>query len=475
MESSRAKNGVAVWIDDLMVYGEAFETFMETTRIFLDSCIRFGVPLSIYKSVFITNSPTWCGRTLTNHSWIYESKYFSKLLEMSEPKKLGEVEDLIYMSTWLAMGIPQLTEFKDRFQDMVTKFKKDLGKSTRRSRRTISIEDKWTSQDSEAFTAFKQRIVDSAKLALETYNPDCQLVLITDASKFYWAAVLGQEKEGNDAQSFKELNFRPLFFASGKFKGSAALWATGDKEMYPIIHTLKRFAFITADHRRPIKLFTDHLNLLYVIRPPKSVKLVCLGRVNRWGLDLQRFLLEVFHVEGASNTFADAMTRWGITILMRKDRNAKDEAAEIIGLEVMPNGDVRAGNVILKNAKHLITLMGLNAEFPAIKDAPRPLTPELVQVAVAKPKRKQKLFYANDPDWKKFKAERISCLHPSSSQDFCYPTIKKVIEQQEEELPKLDPKEVKDKLIKGQLGAYVKKEPMEQSKDAEKIWIPSTL
>ena len=125
------------------------------------------------------------------------------------------------MSTWLSLGNPQLAEFKDRSQEMVTRMKKELGRSTRRSRRTVMLEDKWTDADSNEFRLFKQRVLDSAKLALETYDESKNLVLVTDASEFYWAAILGQETGSNDAQCFVKLIFQLLFFACGKFKGSA--------------------------------------------------------------------------------------------------------------------------------------------------------------------------------------------------------------------------------------------------------------
>lgn len=58
---------------------------------------------------------------------------------------------------------------------------------------------------------------------------------------------------------------------------------------------------------------TDHRNLRYIFEPERTgaaVRKATLGRVQRWALELQRFDCRIEHVPGASNLWADLLTRW---------------------------------------------------------------------------------------------------------------------------------------------------------------------
>jgi len=64
---------------------------------------------------------------------------------------------------------------------------------------------------------------------------------------------------------------------------------------------------------KPLHIFTDHRNLLFVFAPlalEPSLGLHIVSKVQRWALFLSRFSYVIEHVDGASNVFADILTRW---------------------------------------------------------------------------------------------------------------------------------------------------------------------
>ena len=46
-----------------------------------------------------------------------------KVLSIPQPRRLGELEDIIYGVNWLSSSIPELAELKASFQDLMLKIK----------------------------------------------------------------------------------------------------------------------------------------------------------------------------------------------------------------------------------------------------------------------------------------------------------------------------------------------------------------
>ena len=75
----------------------------------------------------------WCGRRISEKGWRFQSKYFDNLLEMQVPENLGQLEDCVYLSQWLAPGIPKTANYKTDFMNLATEMKKEL--NARKGRR----------------------------------------------------------------------------------------------------------------------------------------------------------------------------------------------------------------------------------------------------------------------------------------------------------------------------------------------------
>ena len=48
-----------------------------------------------------------------------------------------------------------------------------------------------------------------------------------------------------------------MIFLSGKFTKSQMNWHVSHKEMYPIVHALKRLNYLLLGHPDKVKVFTD--------------------------------------------------------------------------------------------------------------------------------------------------------------------------------------------------------------------------
>ena len=91
------------------------------------------------------------------------------------------------------------------------------------------------------------------------------------SGRLFW----GKKLLGRTANTLDNCEFAPIYFSSGYFRGSSVNWGTPDKELYPVIKSLIRFHFLTEHHPGGVKLFTDHLNLIYKVKSDRSLGQLC--------------------------------------------------------------------------------------------------------------------------------------------------------------------------------------------------------
>jgi hypothetical protein len=76
-----------------------------------------------------------------------------------------------------------------------------------------------------------------------------------------------------DPPPFEDLRIEPMMFLSGKFQGSEKNWNISHKELIPVVKAFTRLHFMLAGHQKIIHLFTDHKNLIYLIKPEWSANI----------------------------------------------------------------------------------------------------------------------------------------------------------------------------------------------------------
>eukprot|EP00924_Labyrinthula_sp_SR-Ha-C_P015341 snap_masked-scaffold_87-processed-gene-0.29-mRNA-1 protein AED:0.37 eAED:0.37 QI:0/-1/0/1/-1/1/1/0/2646 len=619
-------HGCLQWLDDSLVYATTFTGFLSVLRTILKNCIKYSLRLNANKCIFVTKTTEWCGRTISSNGWNFSTKHFNKILSMACPKTLGQLEDILYVSAWLAPAIPKLSTLKAELQKLATDLKKklflDRGRRVpRKFRSKMSIVDAVEYGTlKETFYGFKKLIAASANITLQHMSPEKQLEIYTDASDTHWAAVITivekdnqdivehqnikEEKKvenkdpdpskdvdveegysGKHADSAKffeyEQNFsftvldrvlnqaeeqplaiskdkwalagetasvnlvqqneiklvsketlnsiqkwrgkitieaspdiyiqdaldcikeyqagtlsleetvgvlvliqdsiprdpeiiqetinelekdknetdfkyinhllasrknpnilvvnearpekfrltddqivKPVYFLSGTFKGPELAWSVSEKEMVPIIKSLLRFEYMTCGTKIPIRILTDHRNLIYIFSPPKTVKASSLSRLQRWAIMLQKFHLEVLHYSGEHNRFADLLSRWGFPVEVMKEP-----------INIIRNTD-KDGNILFGKIKlraQAVTTRERNKTINPLDLEKEPL-PDIIDEK------------ADDPSWFKWRDCRISFLHPSYKNKWEAITIKE-LKQHQKEVTKNPSMKIKNDLL----------------------------
>ena len=314
-----ATNGAIQWLDDTCLYADSFDRYAKLLDKFLAQMIKRAVRLSIDKCHLYGEEVEWCGRRINAKGWNFQSKFYDKILTVQKPQRVWEMAQVIYLCNWLSPAIPKLSQLRDTFNQFTG------GKMKKAKKENKLLE--WTPELNEAWEVLLDAVRDSSEKNLKRYDPDDELLLFTDASDSYWSLVVMQCTQENLKNAFDEngkltdiyqLKPRPLMFLSGKFQGNQAKWHISNKELFPIIHAFARLNYLMVGHPRNVHVFTDHANLVDILRPKKARNASYAQRLNRWGMLLQWACIIVHHLKGEWNFVADLLTRWGAYVQVNR-------------------------------------------------------------------------------------------------------------------------------------------------------------
>lgn len=151
----------------------------------------------------------------------------------------------------------------------------------------------WSSCCHSAFENLKALLVSAPVLAAPDFDRPFKLAV--DASDAGVGGVLLQE----DSEGVEH----PLCYFSKKFDVHQKYYSTIEKEALALILALVHFDVYTSSCQTLV-VYTDHNPLVFLGRMKNSNP-----RLMRWSLFLQGFNLDIQHIRGKDNVFADALSR----------------------------------------------------------------------------------------------------------------------------------------------------------------------
>lgn len=125
---------------------------------------------------------------------------------------------------------------------------------------------------------------------------DKQFKLYVDASDNGCGAILIQENHDKVEH--------PVCYFSKKFNKHQKNYSTIEKECLALLFALQHFEIYVSSPKYPIVVYTDHNPLTFIHKMKNKNQ-----RLMRWCLYLQEFILDIHHVKGRDNIFADALSR----------------------------------------------------------------------------------------------------------------------------------------------------------------------
>lgn len=279
-------NGLTIYIDDLCVYGQDFETQLKNLEVVLQRLEKHNFKLNTSKCEFFEEKTTLLGHVISQGKIQPNKKNIEKFLEIKRPKTVKDVRSLISSFGFYRKFMEKFVETAKPLMDLVSK--------TSKQQPNTKIE--WSEECEKAFESLKKQITSAP--VLEIYRPDRKTFLQTDASSYSVAAVLSQEIPGTKDQ-------KPVAFYSEKLPQRKRHLSSYDLELIGISKALKHFRQYL--YMQPVTVLTDHKNLI----SPKITKnsLLNPARMRRITDVLSQFDLKFEHIKGKDNHIPDLLSR----------------------------------------------------------------------------------------------------------------------------------------------------------------------
>lgn len=268
-----------VYIDDIGIFSKDWKSHMEVLDKVLKRLEDKGFSVNPLKCEFGVKETDFLGHWLTPNGVKPLKKKVQGILDMQEPKNIGQLRSFLGMVTYYRDMWPRRSHILAPLTDI-------LGTKTY----------VWTDECRKAFKAMKALIVKDTLLAYPDHNRTFKIE--TDASDYQLGARIFQVQM--DVETGKEVE-RDLAFYSRKLTGTQKNYSTIEKEMLSIVETFKQFRDMLFGQE--LEVYTDHKNLTY------KLSQFATQRVLRWRLLLEEYGPRFFYKKGSENLIADALSR----------------------------------------------------------------------------------------------------------------------------------------------------------------------
>ena len=271
------------YLDDIIIFSKSEEEHLGHLEQIFERLVQAGLKLKRSKCDFFKEHIQYLGHLISEDGIRPLPEKLESVKSMPAPRNPKEIKQFLGLAGYYRKFVP-------RFSDI----SRPLTKLTRKD-----TEFKWTSECEFAFKLLKEALM--SQPILRYPDPAKPYTLYTDASKYAWAGVLTQAYttviEGKEVTAN-----HPVAYVSGLFRGSQCNWAAMTKEAYAIYMSVKKLSFYLESAE--ITLRSDHLPLKKFLR-----KNTLNSKVNNWAVELETYNIDFQHIDGASNTLPDVLSR----------------------------------------------------------------------------------------------------------------------------------------------------------------------
>ena len=268
-----------VYLDDIVLFNRSEDDHLGTLRDVFQRIREAGLKLKPKKCVLARKEVTFLGHRVSKGGVKPDPRNIEKVLSWKEPTTSDEMCSFLGLCGYYARFIEHYTE---------------VSRPLRMASQTPG-KLKWTVEMRVSFDRLKRALSSPPLLALPTFRGT--FVLYTDACNTSVGAVLTERVDGDE---------RVIAYDSKVLSKAETRWPTYDKELWAVVHAVRRFRQYTVG--APFLVVTDHRPLANI---PKSISVERdgTGRRGRWAVELSSFEFDVQVRAGCAHGNADAMSR----------------------------------------------------------------------------------------------------------------------------------------------------------------------
>ena len=281
--------GVKVYIDDLIIWGENKDQHDERLHKVLERAMEANFVLNLKKCEFRMKKITYLGEVLSSKGVHPDPEKIRAITEMPLPTSKKDVQRLFGTVNYLGKFILNLTKRTTAIRSLIEN----------------KTEWQWNKEHSDEWNDLKETLTSSP--ILKHYDLSKETKIPTDASKKGLGAVLLQKHEGD---------WLPVAYASRALTATEQRYAAIEKEALGLVFGCTKFdEYIFG---RQIILETDHKPLLSIHKKPLAD---ASPRIQRLMLKLLRYDITMEWTPGKNLHIPDTLSR---AFLKNSDKNDEE-------------------------------------------------------------------------------------------------------------------------------------------------------
>lgn len=268
-------DGVCVYLDDVLIYGETFGEVLTKLREVLTRLRAAGLTLALNKSEFFPHRLLYLGYIIEDGMLKPNPARVEALNKIKAPTNVSEVRSLLGCFGYLRQFIPKYAQLSEPINQLLRK----------------GTKFRWT----EVHERAKANMIKALTGAVLSNPIEGDLLkLETDASDTAIGAALYCRRT-------KEDPWQPIEFLSKNLNEVQRRWPVHEKEGFAIIHSLEKFdAYLRG---RRFEVYTDNASL-------KWMKASKTGKVARWASRMAEYDMDIIYRPGKTNLCADFLSRF---------------------------------------------------------------------------------------------------------------------------------------------------------------------
>ena len=268
-----------VYLDDIILFSRTEDEHLKTLRDVFERIRGAGLKLKPQKCHIARNEVTFLGHSVSEKGVLPDRRNVEKVLTWPEPSTDAEMNSFLGLCGYYANFIEGYADIARPLRTAAA----SPGKLT------------WTDEMRDAFSKLKEILASPPVLSLPRFEG--VYVLYTDASNTAVGSVLTERI--NDEEHV-------IAYDSKVLTKQQIKWPTYDKELWAVVHAIRRFRQYTTGSK--FLIVTDHKPLANI---PQSIvaERDGTGRRGRWAIELSSFEFGVVTKAGVDHGNADALSR----------------------------------------------------------------------------------------------------------------------------------------------------------------------
>lgn len=270
------KDCTTIYIDDLIVASEDFESHMKHVNLVLDALATVEMTINFDKCQFLRFEVDFLGHIISAEGVRVDKAKLQPILDYPRPYNVRQLRRFLGMCTYFKRFTNHYSHTVDPLLGLLKK----------------NVKWGWSSDLQIVFDNVKRLFLDV--IMLHHPIPGVQLQVQTDSSDVGIGAQLFQIDNNGD--------HRVISFSSRSLNTQERRYFTTEKEGLAVIYALQKFRTFLIGEK--FTIWTDHKSLSFI----KKCRLLN-SRMTRWILIIQEYDFDIEYCPAKDNVVADALSR----------------------------------------------------------------------------------------------------------------------------------------------------------------------